>query len=184
MYSETIAGVTILRVFGASSRFLQDLLRYVDSNCNASYWTWGVNRWLSIRTTNFFSTITAIMALLAGFALTFSNTIIFDLLLLVREFVSLEHAMVGLERLKEYSDLSQAPPESVEPRPEPSWPEHGAIRCENLVIRHAPDLPNVLPKLTFEVKPGEKFGALRCEHLTPSENTPKEDETERTSPQG
>jgi hypothetical protein len=31
MYSETIAGVTILRVFGASSRFLQDLLRYVDS---------------------------------------------------------------------------------------------------------------------------------------------------------
>jgi hypothetical protein len=30
-----------------------------------------------IRTTNFFSTITAIMALLAGFALTFSNTVRF-----------------------------------------------------------------------------------------------------------
>ncbi|KAF7343129.1 ATP-dependent bile acid permease [Mycena venus] len=171
MYSETIAGVTILRAFGASSKFLRDMLRHVDTNCNPSFWTWGVNRWLSIRMTSLSSTITAIMALLAvlnkdisaplaGFALAFSNTITYDLLLLVREFVSLEQAMVGLERVKEYSDLSQEPPEFIEPRPEPSWPEHGAIQCENLVIRYASDLPNVLHKLTFEVKPGEKIGIL------------------------
>jgi hypothetical protein len=73
----------------------------------------------------------------------------------VREFVSLEQAMVrrfpevwfpflisefvqvGLERVKEYSDLAQEPPEFIEPRPDPSWPEHGAIQCENLVIRYA-----------------------------------------------
>ncbi|KAJ7920570.1 hypothetical protein B0H13DRAFT_2319292 [Mycena leptocephala] len=152
MYSETIAGVTILRVFGASSRFLQDLLRYFDSNCNPSYFL------LS-------SIITAIMALLAvldkdisaplpGFALAFGNTITYDLLLLGRvvlEFVSLEQAMVqtfvkeefypgillaqlGLERVKEYSEPSQETPEFIEPRPEPS--------------------------LTFEVKPGAKIGIL------------------------
>ncbi|KAJ7349778.1 multidrug resistance-associated ABC transporter [Mycena albidolilacea] len=171
MYSETITGVTILRAFGASSKFLRDMLRAVDTNCNPSYWTWGVNRWLSIRMTTLSSIITALMALLAvlnkdisaslaGFALAFSNTITFDLLLLVREFVGLEQAMVGLERVKEYSDLSQESAEFIEPRPEPSWPEHGAIRCENLVIRYAPDLPDVLHNVTFDVKPGEKIGIL------------------------
>ncbi|KAJ6552062.1 hypothetical protein DFH09DRAFT_1086189 [Mycena vulgaris] len=31
MYSETIAGVTTLRAFGASSKFLRDILRHVDA---------------------------------------------------------------------------------------------------------------------------------------------------------
>ncbi|KAJ7108814.1 multidrug resistance-associated ABC transporter [Mycena epipterygia] len=160
MYSETIAGVGILRAFGASSKFLRDMLRHVDTNANPGYWTWGINCWLSIRLTSLASGNTALLALLAvlnknisaslaGFALTFANTITYDLILLV-----------GLERIKEYSDLAQEPPEFIEPRPDPSWPRDGAIRCENLVIRYAPELPNVLHNLTFEVNPGEKIGIL------------------------
>ncbi|KAJ7685835.1 multidrug resistance-associated ABC transporter [Mycena rosella] len=171
IYSETIAGIAILRAFGASSKFLRDMLRLVDTNVNPSYWTWGVNRWLSIRMIALSSGITALLALLAvlnkdisaslaGFALAFANTITYDLILTVREFVGLEQAMVGLERIKEYSDLAQEPPEFIEPRPDPSWPSHGAIQCENLVIRYAPELPNVLHNLTFDVKPGEKIGIL------------------------
>ncbi|KAJ7451187.1 hypothetical protein B0H11DRAFT_1742829, partial [Mycena galericulata] len=49
MYSETIAGVAILRAFGVSSKFLRDMLRCVDTNSNLYYWLWGVNRWLSVR---------------------------------------------------------------------------------------------------------------------------------------
>ncbi|KAJ7113275.1 multidrug resistance-associated ABC transporter [Mycena crocata] len=171
MYSETIAGVSILRAFGASSKFLRDMLRHVDTNCNPSYWTWGINRWLSIRLTSLASIITAMMALLAvlskdisaplaGFALAFTNTITYNLILVVRQFVSLEQSMVGLERVKEYTDLVQEPAEFIEPRPAPSWPEHGAIRCENLVIRYAPELPAVLHNLSFDIKPGEKIGIL------------------------
>ncbi|KAJ6579193.1 multidrug resistance-associated ABC transporter, partial [Mycena vulgaris] len=171
MYSETIAGVAILRAFGGSSKFLRDMLRHVDTNINPAYWNWGINRWLSLRMTSLASIITALVALLAvlnkgvsaslaGFALAFSNTITYDLLLVVREFVSLEQAMVGLERIKEYSDLAQEPPEFIEPRPAAAWPEHGAIRCENLVIRYAPELPNVLHNLTFDINPGEKIGIL------------------------
>ncbi|KAJ7147016.1 multidrug resistance-associated ABC transporter [Mycena epipterygia] len=171
MYSETIAGVAILRAFGASSKFLRDMLRHVDTNSNPAYWSWGINRWLTIRFITLSSVMTAVVALLAvlnkhisaslaGFALAFSNTITYDLILVVREFVSLEQAMVGLERIKEYSDLDQEPPEFIEPRPDPSWPQDGAIRCENLAIRYAPELPNVLYNLTFEVNPGEKIGIL------------------------
>ena len=44
---------------------------------------------------------------------------------------------VALERVKEYSELKREPAEYIEPRPPASWPEHGAIKCENLVIRYA-----------------------------------------------
>ncbi|KAK7042717.1 ATP-dependent bile acid permease [Favolaschia claudopus] len=171
MYSETIAGVTVIRAFGASSKFLRDMLRAVDTNCNPAYWVWGVNRWLSIRMACMSSITTAFLALLAvynrnipaalaGVALAFSNTITNDLVSLIREFVSLEQAMVGLERVKEYSDLEREPAEIIEPRPDPSWPLNGSIRCENLDVRYAPDLPNVLHHLNFEIKPGEKIGIL------------------------
>jgi hypothetical protein len=37
IYGETIAGVTILRAFGASSKFLRDMLRCVDTVSDAIY---------------------------------------------------------------------------------------------------------------------------------------------------
>ncbi|KAJ7737145.1 multidrug resistance-associated ABC transporter [Mycena maculata] len=184
MYSETISGVAVLRSFGASSKFLRDMFRHVDTNMNPGYWTWGVSRWFTIRMTCLSSIIMALIALLAvlndkisaplaGFALAFANTLTYDLNLVLREFVSLEQAMVGLERIKEYSDLDQEAAEFIEPRPPSSWPQHGAIQCENLVIRYAPDLPDVLHNLTFTVNPGEKIGILgrtgirRTAHISP-----------------
>jgi ABC-type multidrug transport system fused ATPase/permease subunit len=40
IYGETISGVTILRAFGASSKFLRDMLRCADTNSNPYYWMW------------------------------------------------------------------------------------------------------------------------------------------------
>ncbi|KAJ7610419.1 multidrug resistance-associated ABC transporter [Roridomyces roridus] len=171
MYSETIAGVAILRSFGASSKFLRDMMRNVDTNMAPGYWTYGVNRWLTIRMSGLSSVVMALIALsavlnrnisaaVAGFVLAFANTLTYDLNIALRTFVSLEQAMVGLERVKEYSDLDREAAEFVEPRPGSSWPEHGGIECENLVIRYAPDLPDVLHNVTFRVNPGEKIGIL------------------------
>ncbi|KAH9036170.1 ATP-binding cassette transporter [Lactarius pseudohatsudake] len=171
IYGETISGVTIIRAFGASSKFLRDMLKCVDTNTNPYYWMWGVNRWLSIRfnllsavivgLAAFVSILTpTIDAALAGFILAFASTVTNDILFMVRRFVSLEQSMVALERVKEYSDLEVEPPEFVEPRPPVSWPSNGEIECENLVIRYAPELPDVLHNLNFSVKPGEKVGIL------------------------
>ncbi|KAI0918434.1 hypothetical protein AcV5_002428 [Taiwanofungus camphoratus] len=187
IYGETIAGVTVLRAFGASSKFLRDMLRRVDTNSNPYYWRWGgkpticrtiqctknvkVNRWLSARfnllssavvgMTAFVAILTpSITASLAGFALAFASTVTDDLLLLVLRFVGLEQSMVAIERIKEFSELKREPLEFVEPRPPASWPQKGAIKCEDLVIRYAPELPNVLHNLNFEIQPGEKIGVL------------------------
>ncbi|KAK7463002.1 hypothetical protein VKT23_007584 [Stygiomarasmius scandens] len=171
IYGETIAGVTIIRSFGASSKFLRDMLACVDTNSNPYYWMWGVNRWLSIRFNVLSCSIIGLMAVvavanpgisasLAGFSLAFASTITGDLLFLVRRFVSLEQSMVALERVKEYSELKREAPEFIEPRPPASWPSKGSIKCEDLVIRYAPDLPSVLHHLSFEILPGEKVGIL------------------------
>ncbi|KAI0760574.1 multidrug resistance-associated ABC transporter [Fomes fomentarius] len=171
IYGETIAGVAVLRAFGASSKFLRDMLRCADTNSNPYYWMWGVNRWLSARFTLLSSAVIGITAFvavltptidasLAGFALAFATSLMTDLILLVRRFVGLEQSMVAVERVKEFSELPREPPEFVEPRPPASWPTSGVIKCEDLVIRYAPDLPNVLHHLSFEVRPGEKVGIL------------------------
>ncbi|KAJ3746747.1 multidrug resistance-associated ABC transporter [Lentinula detonsa] len=168
---ETIAGATIIRAFGASSKFLRDMLRCLDTNANPYYWMWGVNRWLSIRFNVLSSCVLgaiaciavwnpAISASLAGFSIAFANTVTNDLLFMVRRFVGLEQSMVALERVKEFSELKREPPEFIEPRPPASWPATGAIKCEELVIRYAPELPNVLHKLNFDIRPGEKVGIL------------------------
>ncbi|KAH8986771.1 ATP-binding cassette transporter [Lactarius hatsudake] len=171
IYGETISGVTIIRAFGASSKFLRDMLKCVDTNTNPFYWMWGVNRWLTIRLNLLSAVIVGLVAFvsiltpsidaaLAGFILAFASTVTNDILFMVRRFVSLEQSMVALERVKEYSDLEIEPPEFVEPRPPVSWPSNGEIECENLVIRYAPELPDVLHNLNFSVKPGEKVGIL------------------------
>ncbi|KAJ8520309.1 hypothetical protein ONZ45_g2846 [Pleurotus djamor] len=171
IYGETISGVTIIRAFGASSKFLRDMLRCADTNSNPYYWMWGVNRWLSARFNLLSSAIIGVTAFvtlltprvdasLAGFALAFASTITNDLLFLVRRFVALEQSMVALERVKEYSELPREPPEFVHPRPSQHWPSNGAIKCENLVIRYAPELPDVLHNLNFDILPGEKVGIL------------------------
>ncbi|EMD35635.1 hypothetical protein CERSUDRAFT_85574 [Gelatoporia subvermispora B] len=171
IYGETIAGVTVIRAFGASSKLLRDMLRCVDTNSSSYYWKWGLNRWLSTRfnllscavvgTTAVTAVLTpSISASLAGFALAFAGTITGDLLLLVRRIIASEQSMVAVERIKEFSEIKREPPEFLEPRPPASWPEHGTVKCENLCIRYAPDLPNVLHNLNFEVHPGEKIGVL------------------------
>ncbi|KZT35927.1 hypothetical protein SISSUDRAFT_1064088 [Sistotremastrum suecicum HHB10207 ss-3] len=171
IYGETIAGVTVLRAFGAGSKFLRDMLRCVDTNSNPYYWMWGVNRWLSARFNLLSSAVVGVTgvvvlitpnmnAAMAGFALTFASTIMQDLVFMVRRFVGLEQSMVALERVKEFSELAQEPPEFIEPRPPAAWPHEGSIECKDLVIRYAPELPNVLHGISFKIRPGEKVGIL------------------------
>ncbi|KAF8761854.1 Multidrug resistance-associated ABC transporter [Rhizoctonia solani] len=135
------------------------------------YGMWSVNRWLSVRFNMLSATIVAITgavmlvdnnvdASFAGFALAFASTITGDLLFMVRRFVGLEQSMVALERINEFSTIAQEAPEFIEPRPSASWPERGDISVENLTIRYAPNLPNVLHNLAFDIKARSKIGVL------------------------
>ncbi|KAG6901340.1 hypothetical protein C0995_013396 [Termitomyces sp. Mi166 len=165
IYGETISGVAILRAFGASSKFLRDMLCCVDTNANPYYWMWGVNRWLSTRfnllscgvigVTGLVSLLTpGISASLAGFALTFASTITNDLLFMVLRFV-------GPEQLQ-LSELTSIPSSSRSHLSSLNLDHlrHGLpkepLSVQDLVIRYAPELPDVLHNLNFSIRPGEK----------------------------
>ncbi|WWC65828.1 uncharacterized protein I303_108450 [Kwoniella dejecticola CBS 10117] len=171
LFGEAVSGVAVLRAFGASTISLKHMMRLADTNLLAFAWSWTVNRWLSAR----FNLLSAIMvgftavailiapgvdAAMAGFALSFAGTICHDLLFVVRRFVQLEQSMVAIERLKEFTDLKREANEYVDPRPPASWPESGAIVVEDLIIRYAPDLPDVLHSISFKVNPREKIGIV------------------------
>jgi len=130
-----------------------------------------VNRWLSVRFNLLSSAIVGITgvvvlltpgidASLAGFALAFASSVTSDLLFMVRRFVGLEQSLVEVERVREFSQLDREQPEFIEPRKPTEWPPRGACVVEDLSIRYAPELPNVLHGLTFTVSAGERVGIL------------------------
>ncbi|KAL5480838.1 hypothetical protein ACEPAI_9778 [Sanghuangporus weigelae] len=166
IYEETISGAPVLRAFGAGSKFMRDMICFVDISTNPYFWLWKVNRWVSTRInllSSMIVAVTAVIALvnpdidasLAGYSLVFATTVTQD----VQRFVQLEQSM-EMERVKEYSDLIKEGPEFTEPRPPASWPSKGAVECKGLTIRYAPDLPDVLRDLSFKVNPGEKVGIV------------------------
>ncbi|EJU00344.1 multidrug resistance-associated ABC transporter [Dacryopinax primogenitus] len=171
IYGDAISGVGVLRAFGASTKILREMLQLVDTNTNPYYWMWSVNRWLSARFNLLSAAVVGVTALVillnrnidasfAGFALAFASNVMNDLLFMVRRFVGLEQSMVALERVNEFSEVDQEPAEFVESRPPASWPAEGNIDVDNLVVRYAPDLPNVLHGLTFSVGAKQKIGVL------------------------
>ncbi|CAD6587814.1 MAG: hypothetical protein CYPHOPRED_004148, partial [Cyphobasidiales sp. Tagirdzhanova-0007] len=77
-----------------------------------------------------------------------------------RQYTALELNMVGVERIKEYAEIQQEPPEIIEPRPAAGWPTTGEVVVTNLSLRYAPELPRVLHDVSFEVQSGEKIGIV------------------------
>ncbi|KAG8756216.1 hypothetical protein FRC12_010637, partial [Ceratobasidium sp. 428] len=152
IYGETIAGVSVIRAFGASTMFLREMFRRVDTNAAPYHGSWSVNRWVSLRFNMIavgIITLTAIAIMLdpsidasfAGFAISMAVGITYDIILLVRRFVGLEQSMIALERIEEFSVLPREGPEILEPRPKDTWPDRGNVVVEDLAIRYAPDLP-------------------------------------------
>lgn len=54
----------------------------------------------------------------------------------------------------------EAPHEIEDKKPEPSWPQGGAIEFRDVTMSYRPGLPNVLKSITFSVKGGEKIGVV------------------------
>ena len=69
----------------------------------------------------------------------------------------------SVERIVEYLDVPQERPAIIpDHRPPAYWPSSsGGIVVEDLVVRYAPNLPEVLKGLSFSLSPAEKIGIVR-----------------------
>ncbi|KAI8835515.1 P-loop containing nucleoside triphosphate hydrolase protein [Chytridium lagenaria] len=65
------------------------------------------------------------------------------------------------ERCHEYLQIEQEPPSIIPTsRPPHHWPTHGQIHFDNIRLRYAADLPEVLCGVTAEIGPMEKVGIV------------------------
>ena len=65
-----------------------------------------------------------------------------------------------MERIQEYSNIVQEEEKSIESDLSANWPTHGSIKVENLSVRYADDLPNILHNITFRVNDKEKIAIV------------------------
>ncbi|KAK0565002.1 hypothetical protein OC861_003987 [Tilletia horrida] len=169
-FSDVINGVAVVRAFGNSATTLSNFFRQLDNNSRYNLFNRQTIRWLSslyalVTATLYFSAAALIMlsganSALAAFALTFLFSIGNNVFFVVMSYSLVETAGVAVERLVEYADLKSEAALVIEPRPPASWPHAGQVTFDNLRLRYAPDLPEVLKGVTFEVAAGQKIGIV------------------------
>lgn len=125
-FSESLGGLTTIRAYGESDRFIQEFENRVDHNIQAFYCNKAADRWLSVRLecigaviaglAAFFACLTVIaggpiaegtesnFASMAGLSLTFAISIVGLLNWCVRSFAQLEAAMNACERVLYYTE--------------------------------------------------------------------------------
>lgn len=172
-FSESLTGVASIRAYGVESRFMKQNLSAIDENNRPFFYLWVANRWLAFRIDTvgslvmFFSGVFVLLSIgkidagLAGLSLSYAIAFSESALWIVRLYANVEMNMNSVERLQEYFDIEQEPPQEIpETEPRASWPENGAINVKDVSLRYAPELPRVIKNVTFDVEPNNKIGIV------------------------
>ncbi|KAG0250871.1 hypothetical protein BGZ95_007057, partial [Linnemannia exigua] len=171
-FSETLSGVSTIRVVGCSQRFIQDNASRSDDSSNAHFvWAMG-NRWLNVRLECLGSVIVlgaSVFAVLArdtlspsmvGMSLSYALTITQDISWLVRGMCESQFHLVAVERIDEYAKKNQEAPNFTNVTLPESWPGQGHLSFKSYSTRYRQGMDLVLKKVSFEVRPGEKVGIV------------------------
>ena len=79
----------------------------------------------------------------------------------VRQSAEVENHMTSVERIMEYTNLSQEAADEVNGKDPPkSWPETGVVEFRDLHLRYADTEPYVLKGINFKSKKNEKIGIV------------------------
>ena len=189
-FSETLTGLTTIRAFGESSRFVSANERKLNANQKAFYIIKCCDRWLSLRL-EFLGDLMVGMACvlcivghgqgsispgLAGLSITYALSITSTLAFAVRSKTEVEAMMNAVERNIEYTDHvnqeetpeMRLPPSAdanacaalADAHVEQAWPAKGGIEFKGLSMRYRPELDLVLKGIEVDVKPREKVGVV------------------------
>lgn len=176
-FGELLEGIVTVRAFSAEKRFLENHTSKIDLTTKMWYTFWMTNRWLllqfdslgavAVLTTTLFALSGYVDAGLAGVCITSAMAFTNSVYWACRFWTALELDLNSVERVVEYLDLPQEAPLVIEnSRPPAYWPsstgEHSEelISVENLHIKYAPDLPDVLHGVSFKLKAKERVGLL------------------------
>ena len=173
-FAESLSGLTTIRAYRESDRFLHDNYKYMDLQNRAYFLTIVNQRWLGLRLDVLGSVCVLITGLLcsnrvgtidsgtSGVSLSQVVTVAQTLGFLTRQLTELENEMNSAERVVYYAEsLDQEPAQQIpENKPDAAWPSHGKVELNNVWLRYRPNLPPVLKGVNFTVNGGEKVGIV------------------------
>ena len=165
-FSETINGVSTIRAYGVSGRFIRLSDDKVDANQVCYYPSAIANCWLAVRLEFLANCIIFFAALLAviskgtlnggaiGLSISYALNITLVLNVGVRMFAELENNVVAVERIDEYCQIeSEADWYSSNP-PADEWPEEGRVQFVEYGLRYREGLDLVLKGIDINVQKG------------------------------
>lgn len=170
-FSETLAGVSTIRIYSMQSEFSNSIQLAIDDMNSANFLTCSNQRWLALRldTIGIMLIITSgVLVIVArftqspaisGLVLSYALGALQVLQFVVRQWANVENAMNGTERIHAYLPGNTLPVEGDNgnlPVPvSPSWPEQGAITFSDVHMRYRDGLPEVLKGFTLSINAGE-----------------------------
>ncbi|EIW69200.1 hypothetical protein TREMEDRAFT_44369 [Tremella mesenterica DSM 1558] len=175
-FSESLSGLATIRAYGEKARFIKDNTYYMDLEDRAYLLTTTNQRWLAVRLDLLGGCMVFAVGIMAAkggagllpsqiaLCLTYMTSLVQIFGQVVRQSAEVENHMNAVERVLFYSEptsLPQEPPHLIPAtQPADSWPEHGAIDFEDVVMSYRPGLPAVLKGISMSIREGEKVGII------------------------
>ncbi|KAK6367899.1 ATP-binding cassette glutathione S-conjugate transporter ycf1 [Exophiala oligosperma] len=175
-FQESLGGVSTIRAYRQSKRFIQENEWRMDANLRAYFPSISANRWLAVRLEFIGSIIilaAAVFAIISvttgsgltagmvGLAMSYALQITQSLNWIVRQTVEVETNIVSVERVLEYAELpSEAPDVMFKSRPSIGWPAHGQITFKDYTTRYREGLDPVLKNINLSIQAREKVGVV------------------------
>ncbi|KAI0091009.1 pleiotropic drug resistance ABC transporter [Irpex rosettiformis] len=171
-FDELLHGLVHVRAFAMEWRYQDGFYTKVDKFQSYDHAYWLVANWLRWRYDCLGSIVvflTTIFALwsgigdgLAALVIIQSESFAEASRQLVKVLAQLELDFNSVERIVEYLDVAQEAPAVIpDKRPPAYWPSSsGELAVQDLEVRYAPELPAVLKKISFTIKPSEKIGVV------------------------
>ena len=175
-FSQALSGLSTIRAYGVSQRFIDSLQERVDYNTVPLVMTQLAIQWLAVRLDFIGSLISFFIAVLAiasnglipasflALGLTYSFQMTTYLKFAVRMIATAEAQMNSVERIKYYIDNIDQEDEGtlkgldgLDVVVPDEWPVEGAVSGAGVQMRYR-DGPLVLRGIDFDVKGGEKIG--------------------------
>lgn len=188
-FSETLGGLSTIRAFGDSHRFITTNMELVDESIRGFYIMKTSDRWLSVR----LEVLGAVIALaasclaviqsittiegfsknfasIAGLSISFAVGVTGLLNWTVRSFAQMEAGMNCAERILHYTEnipqerlrgdeTSTQVSEQHKFRKE-AWPKDGTLVIKNLSMRYREGTDLVLRNVSFNVESGQRIGVV------------------------